>query len=75
MGEAVRRDDLAQKLRRAEALAGVVIPRGRPSVVGSPSAEKWDFPTWVGLVIVDDETVAREEGALGILAQVTADQE
>ena len=75
VGEAVRRDDLAQKLGGAEALAWVVIPRGRPSVVGSPSAEKWDFPTWVGLVIVDDETVAREEGELGILAQVTADQE
>lgn len=56
-------------------LGYLVILRGRPSVVGSPSAKSWYFPTRVGLVIMDDETVAWEEGELGILAQGTADQE
>jgi hypothetical protein len=44
-------------------------------VVVSPCTEKWYFPAWFGVIIVDDEMVAREEGKLGILAQATADQE
>ena len=56
-------------------LGYLVIRRGRPSVVSYLSAKNWSFPTGVGLIIVDDETVAWEEGELGILAQGTADQE
>jgi hypothetical protein len=65
IGEAVERDNLAQKLGGTEPFAWVVILRGSP---WCPVAyiEERQCPARVGPIIVDYKMVTREKGKLGV---------
>jgi hypothetical protein len=74
IGEAVERDNLAQKLGGTEPFAWVVVLRGS-SWCPVAYIKKRRCPARVGPIIVDYKMVAREEGKLGVAIQGTADEE
>jgi hypothetical protein len=73
VGEAVCRDNFPEELAGSEALVGVVVGRGRRTF--RDLVEKRQAPGRARPVVVDDETVAREEHELGIAEQGAADEE